>query len=65
MKDAYFCEGAIAAIYALGRHGDIEIIPHLTRLFDRKVYPFHMPEARRHLEDAIEMILYRMGAGSK
>ncbi len=60
IDDAYFREGAIAAIYALGKYGNMEVIPHLMRSFDREIYPSHLPIARRHVEDAIEMILHRL-----
>lgn len=59
--DAYFVEGVIAATYALGQHAGMEALPYLARLFDRKVYPSDLPIARRHVEDAIEKILYRIG----
>jgi hypothetical protein len=59
--DVSFFDAAVAAIYALGQHGGIEALPHLTRLFDREVYPSDLPIARLHVEDAIEKILYRAG----
>lgn len=48
----------IASVYALGVHGDATALPQLAALWRTADYPI----ARRHIQDAIEKILYRRGA---
>lgn len=54
----------VAAVYAIGRLGDLSHLPALLTFTDRHDEGDHMlrlPIARRHVQDAVEHILFRAG----